>query len=109
MEKQKLGSITDAEFDDGLWDVKVCKAAACQILYLDPKSGEEIRRRNTVFDELPPEKTLALSAIIQSVEARKLGIITEVEFDAGFWEVEIRKDGQKIKLVIDPKTGEIKH
>ncbi|OOP57860.1 MAG: hypothetical protein AYP45_01050 [Candidatus Brocadia carolinensis] len=66
-----------------------------------------MRRRNTVFDEILPAKVLALSTIIQSVEARELWIITEVEFDTGFWEVEIRKDGQKIKLAIDPRNGEI--
>jgi hypothetical protein len=30
---------------------------------------------------------------------------TEIEFDDGSWEVEVRKDGKKLKLDIDPKTG----
>lgn len=99
-------SITEAEFDDSLWVVKVCTAAACQKLYNDPKSGAEVRRRKTVSDEIPPANVLALSKIIQSVEARELGIIAEVEFDDGFWEVELRNEDQKIRLVVDPRTGE---
>lgn len=106
VEEQKLGSITDAEFDDGLWELKVCAAAVCQKLYIDPKSGAEVRRLKTDSDAIPPANALALSTIILSVEARNPGIITEVDFDDGFWKVDLHKDGQKIRLVIDPKTGE---
>lgn len=108
VEKLKIGIITEAEFDDGLWEVKVCDAGACQKLYIAPKSGDEKRRRKTDSDEMPPVKAMPLSTIIKSVEARGLGIITEVELDDGFWEVEIRKDGQKSELDIDPRTGEMK-
>jgi hypothetical protein len=106
VEKQKLGLIMEAEFDDGLWEVKVCDAGACRKLYIAPKSGEEKRRRQTDSDEMPPVNAMPLSTIIKSVEARGLGIITEVEFDDGFWEVELRKDGRKSDLTIDPRTGE---
>jgi len=106
VEEQKLGVITEAEFDDGLWEVKVCDAGACQKLYITPKSGEETHRSKTDSDEMPPVSAMPLSTIIKSVEARGLGIITEVEFDDGFWEVELRKDGRKSELAIDPKSGE---
>ncbi len=109
VEEQKLGVITEAEFDDALWEVKVCgDAGVCQKLYIDPKTGEEKRRRTTNSDEIPPMNAMALSTIINSVEALGLGIITEVEFNDRFWEVELRKDGGKRKLAINPKTGEIK-
>jgi hypothetical protein len=106
VEAQKLGSISEAEFDDGRWEVKVCQAGACQKLYIDPRTGKETRRRKTDSDDVPPPNAIPLSKIVQSVEARGLGIITEVEFDDGYWEVELRKDGRKIKLVLDPLTGE---
>lgn len=107
VEGQEFGVITGAEFDDGWWEVKVCKDDACQKRYIDPKSGDENRRRKTDTDnELPSANAKSLSAIVQSVEDRGLGFITEVEFDDGFWEVELRKDGQKSKLDIDPRTGE---
>ncbi len=106
VEEQRLGVITEAEFDDGLWEVKICDAGACQKLDIDPRSGEEKRRRKTDSDEIPPANAMLLSTIVESVEARGVWIITAVEFDDGFWEVELRKDGRKIKLAIDPGTGE---
>ena len=106
VEGQLLGVITSTDFDDGWWEVKVCKAHACQKLYIDPKSGEEKRQREADSDEIPPENAMLLSTIIQSVEASGLGIITEVDFDDGSWEVDLRKDGREIELAIDPRTGE---
>ena len=107
LEGQELGVLASTEFDDGWWEVKVCKAGACQKLYIDPRTGEEKRRRKTDSDdELPPANAKPLSAIVQSIEDRGLGAIAEVEFDDGFWEVELRKDGRKIKLDVDPSTGE---
>lgn len=106
VEEQKLGSISEAEFDDGFWEVKVCASSACQKLYLDPRTAAEKYRRKTDTEEIPPANSMPISTIIQSVEARELGTITEVEFEHGFWEVELRKNKQKIKLIIDPMTGE---
>ncbi len=108
VEDQKLGSISEAEFDDGLWEVKVGDAETCQKIYIDPRTGEEKRRRRTETDELPPKNSLPISAVIQSVEARGLGIVTEFDYDNGFWAVDLRKDGRKIKLIVDPMTGEIR-
>ncbi len=106
VEEQKLGLITEAEFDDGLWEVKVCDTGVCQKLYIDPRSGEEKRRRKTESDETPPADAMPLSLIVHSLEGRGLGIIQEVEFDDGYWEVELRRDGRKIKLAVDPRTAE---
>lgn len=106
VEDRRLGSISEVEFDDGLWEVKVCDAKACQELYLDPQTGEERRRTKEDSDEMPLANAMPISAIIQSVEARGLGVVTEVDFDKGSWKVELRKDGQEIKLYIDPMTGE---
>jgi hypothetical protein len=106
VEEQKAGVVTKAEFDDGMWEVRVCEIGACQKVYLDPRSGEVKRRRKTEADEMPPAGAMPLSTIVQSVEARGLGSITEVEFDTGFWEVELHRDGRRTKLVIDPRTGD---
>jgi len=87
---------------------KVCKGPACQKLYIDPRSGEEKCRRNADSDdEAPSENAKPLSAIVRSIEDRGAGTITEVEFERGFWVVELRRDGRKIKLDIDrsPQAG----
>lgn len=96
IERQELGIITSAEFDDGWWEVKVYKGRDCFDLYIDPKSGEEKRREPVLADnELPPSNVKTLSSIIQSLEERNPGVITGVEFDDGFWEVKLHKDGRE--------------
>lgn len=105
VEDRKLGSISEAEFDDGLWEVKVCSAEACEKLDIDPQTGEEKHRRKKASDEIPPANSRPISTIIESVEGRNSGVVSEVEFDDGFWEVELRKDGRKTRLVLDPMTG----
>lgn len=108
VEERALGTIAEAEFDDGRWEVKVCDAGTCQKLYIDPASGEEKRRRRADPDEVPPANAMHLSAVVRSVEAREPGVITEVEFDDGYWEVELRRDGRKVKPWIDPTTGALR-
>lgn len=105
VEEQRLGSISEVEFDDGLWEVKVCNSGACQKLYIAPESGEEKRRRNTGSDEIPPADAKPLSAIIKSIEDSGKGALTEIEFDDGLWKAELHNIDKKIKLKIDPRTG----
>ena len=105
VEEQKLGVIREAEFDHGLWEVEICNAGACQELYIDPMSGKEKGRRKSDIGEMPPANAMPISMIVQSIEARKLGVIEEIELDHGFWEIELRKEGREIKLVVDPNTG----
>ena len=106
LEAQDIGTITEAEFEDGFWEVKVHKGTAWQKLYLNPRTGDEQRRHATDYDDVPPADSKLISAIVEAVEARELGTITEAEFDDGVWEVELRKNGTKNKLKLDPATGD---
>jgi uncharacterized membrane protein YkoI len=108
IEDQQLGSITEADLDHGRWEVEVHKDGRKTTLYLNPKTGAVDRRkeRADAHEVLPPGDAKPLSEIIKSVEDQNLGAVTEVDYDDGFWEVEVRKGGTKTKLDIDPKTGE---
>ena len=106
VEKQPATRVAEVEFDDGRWEVKACDAAGCQKLEIDPRTGEVARRRSSGRDELPAADAKPLSAIARWVEASGQGVIEEIEFDDGVWEVDVRKDGRKAKLVIDPVSGE---
>lgn len=107
VEDTKAGVITQVEFDDGLWEVEVHNGNKEVTLYLDPKTGTEKRRQESieVSESLPPKGSMPLSAIIKTVEDKKPGMISEVEFDRGDWEVTLRADGKKWKWHIDPMTG----
>ena len=106
VESQHLGTIAEAEFDDGLWQVKACQATSCDKLYLDPTTGKEVRRRKSGSESLPPAGAMALSAVIQRAESSQRGRVSEVEFDHGHWEVELRNGTRKTKLLINPATGQ---
>ncbi len=105
LETGDYGVIKSIEFDDGLWEAEVCKDT-CTKLYIQPQSGAVTRtEQEDAESELPQQGGVPLSKIVASLEEQKVGVITEVEFDDGFWEVEIRKNGTKRKLNIDPNTG----
>ncbi|OPY64242.1 MAG: hypothetical protein A4E57_03613 [Syntrophorhabdaceae bacterium PtaU1.Bin034] len=110
VEALQLGTVTTAEFDDGVWEIKVCKGKeGCVELYIDPVSGEEKRRKtDDLEEEVPPANARPLSSVIQSLEKRGLRVITEVEFDDNVWEVKVREGRRQVKLYIDPVTGEEK-
>lgn len=107
VDDKKIGVMTEVEFDDGLWEVELHKGTAETKLYIDPKSGKVNRQRDSadVHEVLPPKDAKPLAEIIRSLEDQKVGTITKVEFDDGFWEVTVRKDGKKVKMDIDPKSG----
>lgn len=109
VEKDKSGLVTEAEFDDQRWEIKICRAGDCQKLYIDPVTGTESRRRKTApDDDLPPADAVPLSAVVQSIEDRNLGVVTEAEFDDGLWEIKVRKNGRKTKFHIEPTTGNMR-
>lgn len=105
VEAMKFGVVTSVEFDDGLWEVKTRQGRSATKLYLDPRSGAERRRRPDDAEEAPPAGAKPLSAIIAALEKQNAGVITSVEFDDGYWEVKLRRDGAKHKIDIVPQTG----
>lgn len=108
VEGQQMGVIFEIEFDDGLWEVEVYKGNKETTLYLDPKTGQERRRTQDDDrpDDLPPQNSKPLSEILKSVEGQSGAVVTDVEFDDGYWEVTVRKDGRKTELNLDPRTGQ---
>ena len=67
-----------------------------------------IARADWFRDETPPPNAKPLSTIIKTVEDRKYGTITEVEFDDGKWEIEVHQAGGKEKeIYVDAISGQI--
>lgn len=59
----------------------------------------------------PPPDALPLSQIVQSLEQQgNVHYIDEIDWDDdGYWEIEyITRDGAKVKVKIDPVSGEIR-
>jgi len=67
-----------------------------------------IARADWFRDETPPANAKPLSVIIKTVEDRHLGVITEVAFDDGKWEIEVHQPGGKEKeIYVDAMSGQI--
>jgi len=109
LESREGAVITEVEFDDGKWEIKILRMGSFEELYINPKTGATEKRETlrSSIRKLPPDNAKPLSAIVQAVENRGIGAITEIEFDDGVWEVEFRRDGKKVEMDIDPITGEI--
>lgn len=105
VEEQTSGTLTEAEFDDGHLEVRVAGERSEKV-YLDPRSGEIVRRKEVKSDETPPTGSLPLSEIARIVEEREKAKITEIEFDDGVWEIELHDGSREIELNVDPATGE---
>lgn len=99
VENQKLGTVSEAEFDDGVWKVTVGDHGSWQKLYIDPRSGQVKSRKHTSPDSLPPAGAMSASEIAKQVEARNAAAISEIEFERGAWSV-------KLKAIVNPKTGD---
>ncbi|MGE0129847.1 MAG: PepSY domain-containing protein [Blastocatellales bacterium] len=107
VEDRNLGTIVEAELEDGYWEVKVKKPDSTVQLYFDPKTGkEEGQRPSEPPIGIPPPDGKPLSSLIKKLEDARAGMIVEIEFDDGFWEVNAIRNGQMRELLVNPKTGE---
>jgi undecaprenyl-diphosphatase len=97
VEQQGLGIIHSAEYErdwwrmSGVWEVTACKDR-CMELHIDPMTGLELRRKaEKLKDELPSPNAQSPSAIARSFEVSNAGVITEIEFEDGAWEITYRE------------------
>lgn len=98
--------VTAIEFDDNAWEADARLGDAWWTIDLSPKDGAEVRRRKTdAADELPPQNAKPLAEVLAALESEGVGVIEEVEFDDGLWNVEARKNGRKTTVKVDPVTG----
>jgi uncharacterized membrane protein YkoI len=99
--------IVDVSFDDGVLEVEAYKADVPYELALDPQSGEIISEHRDDAYPKPPAKALLLSTIIEGIEKAGYSNVHDISFEHRTWEAEVRRDGMKRELRIDPETGEV--
>ncbi len=89
---QNLGSVSEAEFEHGLWEVKVCKRVTCEKLYMDPATGKVLRKKPADRDDVPPKESESIAQIVSTVESRAPGRVTGVEYEHGRWSIGLSVD-----------------
>ncbi|KUJ81590.1 PepSY domain-containing protein [Microbulbifer flavimaris] len=62
----------------------------------------------TIADEKrPPPGAMALSTVLTKLEQQGYTPIVEVSLENGQWEIEAFKEGEPVKLKVDPNTSDI--
>jgi uncharacterized membrane protein YkoI len=107
LEEADYAPITEISFDDGVWEVEAYKGEIAYELSIDPETGEVISEHRDNGDPKPPAKSLLLSTIIEAIEKAGYTHIHDLSFEHHVWEAEVRRDGIKRELRLDPLTGEI--
>ena len=110
--EQRAGEVVlSAEFGSRSWEVLACEAGGqrCREIDVDPQTGEERRSSpDDTSDSLPPSNGTTASQVARSIEERKLGVITELEYDDPQWEVQVRAERSRAKLYVDPISAEVR-
>lgn len=112
---ESRGTISMVERERGHWEVVSCNTQGeCTEYHHDPETGRELRNRarTAKADALPPADAQPLSAIVASLEERNLGNITDIDFDGGEWEIDLRTGSgrnkrDQIELHVDPRNAQI--
>lgn len=107
MEEADYAPIVDVSYDDGVWEVEAYKADIPYEVSLDPVTGEVIAEHRDDADPKPPAKSLLLSTIIEGIEKAGYTDLDDISFEHRTWEAEVRRNGMKRELRIDPATGEV--
>jgi hypothetical protein len=103
--------VISADFSSGTWEILACVAGGghCRQIDVDPQTGAQRRSSpEDSSDTLPPSNGKTASQIARSVEDRKLGVITELEYDDPQWEVQVRPDRGRAKLYVDPISADVR-
>jgi len=110
--ERRAGEVVfSAEFGSRSWEILACEPGgrSCREINVDPRTGKERRSSpESTADMLPPSNGKTASQIARSVEERKLGVITELEYDDPQWEVQVRPDRGRAKLYIDPISADVR-
>jgi uncharacterized membrane protein YkoI len=107
LEEADYAPIVDVSFDDGVWEVEAYREDIPYELSIDPVIGEVISEHRDDADAKPPTKSLLLSSILESIDKAGYSDLDDISFEHRTWEAEVRRDGMKRELRIDPLTAEV--
>lgn len=107
LEEADYGPIVEVDFDDGVWEVEAFKGDIAYELAIDPQSGEVLSEHRDEADAKPPAKAKSLSEILTALDKAGYTDVDDISFDHRTWEIEVRREGMKRELRVDPLSGEV--
>lgn len=83
------GVLTEAELDEGVWEIKSCDTKACTKIYINPSDGKIRSTKKTGYSNLPNKDAEPLLNIVKRIEAAAVGDIVEIEFKRNQWHIDL--------------------
>ncbi len=104
LQRAGYSEIRDVEYDDGLWEVEVRRAYGLwDEISVDPDTGE-------IFDMRGNRPVLTMRELLARLERQGYRDITDIERDAGVWEVEASDArGHRLDLKVSGHDGRVLH
>lgn len=83
------GVLTEAELDEGIWEIKSCDAQTCTKIYINPADGKIRSTKKIDYSNLPNKDSESLLSIVKRIEAAAVGDIVEIEFKRNQWNIDL--------------------
>jgi hypothetical protein len=100
-------SASDVEFDHGRWEVEVLKAGAAIEVYVDPQSGKVVSEGADVRHDQLPADARPLAAVAKHLEDAGYLVISGIDLEGAFWEIEATRNGMRYEVLVDARTGKV--
>lgn len=107
LEAQGYGPFVEISFDDGHWDVEVCKENLQYELAVDARTGKVFAEHRDDADPRPPKDALKLSRILRKLSNSGYANFKDVSFERRAWEIECVRKDTKREIHVDPATGQV--
>ncbi len=102
-----LQAVTEATFDDGVWEIEGLRNDRPVEVDVDPMTGKTLRERADTTQRRLPDGAKLLSEICRRVEDAGYTSLSEAELELAGWEIEALRNGVPRQLTVDVRTGEI--
>lgn len=102
----------DLDDDRKTWDVDILagdKVHDIKVTIADGTAKEEETEDLDDDDRAAGAAQVRIEQAIEKALEDTPGVVDDVSWDDGRWEVEVEADGKDVELTIDPATGEVSH
>ena len=106
VEAQGYTALTEASFDDGVWEIEALHKGKPVEIHVNPDSAKVISTHPEQTNAKLPKGTKSLAAIVKQLEQAG-DSIESVDFERTGWEAEVVRDRQERELILDVKTGKV--
>ena len=107
VEGQGYAALTEASFDDGVWEIEALHDGKPVEIHVNPQTVEIVSEHPEEAHDKLPQDAKSLTAIAKQLEQDGYQSIESIDFDRTGWEAEVVNNGQERELILDAKSGKV--